>query len=135
MGATTIWERWDSMLPDGTINPGEMTSFNHYALGAVADWMHRTIGGIAPLEPGYAKVLIAPQPGGGMTWARSSLQTRTARSPISWSQDAEGPIELDITVPDGVAALVQLPGTEGQELGSGQHHLSISDQSIPSVTS
>ena len=45
MGATTIWERWDSMLPDGTINPGEMTSFNHYALGAVADWMHRTIGG------------------------------------------------------------------------------------------
>ena len=48
MGATTIWERWDSMLPDGTINPGEMTSFNHYALGAVADWMHRTVGGLAP---------------------------------------------------------------------------------------
>ena len=48
MGATTVWERWDSMLPDGSINPGEMTSFNHYALGAVADWMHRTIGGIAP---------------------------------------------------------------------------------------
>ena len=45
MGATTIWERWDSMLPDGTINPGEMTSFNHYALGAVADWLHRTVGG------------------------------------------------------------------------------------------
>ena len=55
MGATTIWERWDSMLPDGTINPGQMTSFNHYALGAVADWMHRVIGGIAPLEPGYAR--------------------------------------------------------------------------------
>ena len=76
MGATTIWERWDSMLPDGTINPGQMTSFNHYALGAVADWMHRTIGGIAPLEPGYAEVLIAPQPGGGITWARASLETR-----------------------------------------------------------
>ena len=55
MGATTIWERWDSMLPDGTINPGQMTSFNHYALGAVADWMHRNIGGIAPLEPGYSR--------------------------------------------------------------------------------
>ena len=55
MGATTIWERWDSMLPDGSINPGEMTSFNHYALGAVADWMHRCIGGIAPLEPGYSR--------------------------------------------------------------------------------
>ena len=48
MGATTIWERWDSMLPDGSINPGEMTSFNHYALGSVADWMHRTIGGPEP---------------------------------------------------------------------------------------
>ena len=56
MGATTIWERWDSMLPDGTINPGQMTSFNHYALGAVADWMHRTVGGLAPAEPGYRRV-------------------------------------------------------------------------------
>ena len=58
------------MLPDGTINPGQMTSFNHYALGAVADWMHRSIGGIAPLEPGYSQVLIAPQPGGDIHWAR-----------------------------------------------------------------
>ena len=47
MGATTIWERWDSMLPDGSINPGEMTSFNHYAFGAVADWLHRTVAGLA----------------------------------------------------------------------------------------
>ncbi|MCB0241082.1 MAG: alpha-L-rhamnosidase, partial [Anaerolineae bacterium] len=48
MGATTIWERWDSMLPDGRVNPGKMTSFNHYALGAVADWLHRTVAGLAP---------------------------------------------------------------------------------------
>ena len=53
MGATTVWERWDSMLPDGTINPGQMTSFNHYALGAVADWLHRTVAGLAPAAPGY----------------------------------------------------------------------------------
>ena len=129
MGATTMWERWDSMLPNGTINPGQMTSFNHYALGAVADWMHRNIGGIAPLEPGYSQVLIAPQPGGDIRWARSSLQTRHGRISVSWTQDAEGPIELDVAVPDGVAALVQLPGTDGQELGSGQHHLSTSDRS------
>ncbi|HEX6760539.1 MAG TPA: family 78 glycoside hydrolase catalytic domain [Propionibacteriaceae bacterium] len=124
MGATTIWERWDSMLPDGTINPGQMTSFNHYALGAVADWMHRSIGGIAPLEPGYSKVLIAPQPGGELHWARSSLETRHGKISVSWSQDGEGPIELDVAIPEGVAALVQLPGTHVQELGSGQHHLS-----------
>jgi alpha-L-rhamnosidase len=58
-GGTTIWERWDSMLADGTINPGEMTSFNHYALGAVADWMHRVVAGIAPLEPGYRRILFS----------------------------------------------------------------------------
>ncbi len=81
MGATTVWERWDSMLPDGTINPGQMTSFNHYALGAVADWMHRVVGGLAPLEPGYASVLVAPQPGGGLTWRRprSTRCTGTSR--------------------------------------------------------
>ena len=126
MGATTIWERWDSMLPDGTINPGQMTSFNHYALGAVADWMHRSIGGIAPLEPGYSRVLIAPQPGGGIHWARSSLDTRHGKISVSWSRDDDGPIELDIAVPDGVTAVVQLPGTQEQELSSGQHRLSTS---------
>jgi alpha-L-rhamnosidase len=126
MGATTIWERWDSMLPDGTINPGQMTSFNHYALGAVADWMHRNIGGIAPLEPGYSKVLIAPRPGGDIRWARSSLQSRHGTISVSWSQDDSGPIEVDIAIPQGVAAVVQLPGSDAQELGSGQHRVSSS---------
>jgi alpha-L-rhamnosidase len=79
MGATTIWERWDSMLPDGRINPGEMTSFNHYALGAVADWLHRVVGGIEPAEPGYRTVRIAPRPGGGLTWAETSLDTSHGR--------------------------------------------------------
>ena len=71
MGATTVWERWDSMLPDGSVNPGEMTSFNHYAFGAVADWMHRVIGGLAPAAPGYRELRIEPRPGGGLTWART----------------------------------------------------------------
>jgi alpha-L-rhamnosidase len=124
MGATTIWERWDSMLPDGTINPGQMTSFNHYALGAVADWMHRSIGGITPLEPGYSRVLIAPQPGGGIHWARSSLDTRHGKVSVSWSRDDDGPIELDIAVPDGVMAVVQLPGTQAQEFRGGRHRVS-----------
>jgi alpha-L-rhamnosidase len=124
MGATTIWERWDSMLPDGTINPGQMTSFNHYALGAVADWMHRMIGGIAPLEAGYAKVLIGPKPGGGIHWARSSLETRNGRISVAWSREDGGPIELDVAIPEGVTAVVELPGIEAQELGSGQHRIS-----------
>ncbi len=123
MGATTIWERWDSMLPDGTINPGQMTSFNHYALGAVADWMHRTIGGVAPLEPGYAKVLIAPQPGGDIRWARSSLGTRHGKVSASWSLGVDDAIELDVEIPAGVTALVRLPDGREQELNAGSHHL------------
>ena len=66
---------WDSMLPDGTINPGEMTSFNHYALGAVADCLHRVVAGLAPAEPGYRKMLIRPRPGGGLTDAEATLRT------------------------------------------------------------
>lgn len=72
MNGTTIWERWDSMLPNGTINPGEMTSFNHYAFGSVADWIHQTIGGLAPAEPGWKTTLVAPEPGGNITSANAT---------------------------------------------------------------
>jgi alpha-L-rhamnosidase len=123
MGATTIWERWDSMLPDGSINPGEMTSFNHYALGAVADWMHRVLGGIAPLEPGYTKVLVAPQPGGDIRWARSSLETRHGTIGVSWSREGTDDTRLELSVPDGVTALVRRPGHPDLELGGGRHSI------------
>ena len=126
MGATTVWERWDSMLPDGTINPGEMTSFNHYALGAVADWMHRTIGGIAPLEPGYGSVLVAPQPGGGLSWARASLATPKGKVTTSWHVGEDGALALDLEVPAGVVATVRLPGSADEEVGAGSHRFTAS---------
>ncbi len=126
MGATTVWERWDSMLPDGTINPGEMTSFNHYALGAVADWMHRVIGGIAPLEPGYARVLIAPRPGGGLTSASTHLDSPIGRVATDWSVDENGSMTLDLDVPTGAVAVVQLPGQDPTERGPGHHRLTAS---------
>lgn len=125
MGATTIWERWDSMLPDGSINPGEMTSFNHYALGAVVDWMHRTVGGIAPLEPGYARVLVAPRPGGGLSWARSSLRTRHGLVSVAWALTSAGAFTLDVELPPGVTALVRLPDGPETELAGGRHHLEL----------
>ena len=115
MGATTVWERWDSMLPDGTINPGEMTSFNHYALGAVVDWMHRTVGGIAPLEPGYARVRLAPRPGGGITWASTSLETPHGLVTSRWRLD-DGVLTLDAVLPDGVTGIVSLPGEPDVEV-------------------
>ncbi|RPA96887.1 bacterial alpha-L-rhamnosidase, partial [Choiromyces venosus 120613-1] len=61
--ATTIWERWDSILPDGSVNPADMTSFNHYALGAVAEWMLASIGGIALAASGWKKIWVASVPG------------------------------------------------------------------------
>jgi alpha-L-rhamnosidase len=120
MGATTVWERWDSMLPDGTINPGEMTSFNHYALGAVADWMHKTVGGIKPLAPGYAKVLIAPVPGQGIDWAKTSLKTPHGTIRVEWRLD-DGAFHLEATVPQGVEADVVLPDGEPRTFQGGTH--------------
>ncbi|HWH26172.1 MAG TPA: family 78 glycoside hydrolase catalytic domain [Pseudolysinimonas sp.] len=121
MGATTIWERWDSMLPDGTINPGEMTSFNHYAFGAIGHWMHQTIGGIAPLEPGYSQVLIAPQPGGNLSWATAHLDTPHGRVTSAWRIDGDTFI-LEVTVPDAVTATLRIPGADEDVLVTGGPH-------------
>jgi len=106
MGATTVWERWDSMLPDGRINPGEMTSFNHYALGAVADWMHRVLGGLAPGAPGYRTLIVEPRPGGGLTSATTAHLTPYGRAEVAWRR-ADGRLVVD--VPTGATALVTLP--------------------------
>lgn len=119
MGATTIWERWDSMLPDGSINPGEMTSFNHYALGAVADWMHRVIGGISPLAPGYSRVLVAPRPGGGLTSAESSLETPHGRVAVRWSI-VDRQLSVDVELPPGVDGVLRLTGEDDRDLTSGK---------------
>ncbi|MBK9715069.1 MAG: glycoside hydrolase family 78 protein [Kouleothrix sp.] len=122
MGATTIWERWDSMLPDGSINPGEMTSFNHYALGAVADWLHRTVGGLAPAAPGYRRLTIRPVPGGGLTSARARHGTPYGLAECAW-EIADGQIIVNVVVPPNATASVTLPGSDGQsiEVGAGTH--------------
>lgn len=121
MGATTIWERWDSMLPDGSINPGGMTSFNHYALGSVADWLHRTVAGIAPLAPGYRRVLVAPRPGGGITAASAALRTPHGVVRVSWELDGAGEPALDVELPPGVTAVVRLPGHDDATAAAGRH--------------
>jgi alpha-L-rhamnosidase len=121
MGATTIWERWDSLLPDGSVNPGEMTSFNHYALGAVADWMHRTVAGLAPAEPGYRRLEIRPTPGGGLEYARARHKTPYGTAESSWALE-NGKIKVEVTVPANSTALVTLPGSgEQHEVSSGKH--------------
>jgi len=125
MGATTMWERWDSMLPDGSINPGEMTSFNHYSFGSVADWMHQVIGGISPEEPGYRKIRVSPVPGRGVTSATCSLRTPYGPAACRWALDG-GTISLEVDVPPNTSAVVVRPGLADDELSvtAGSHRWS-----------
>lgn len=125
MGATTIWERWDSLLPDSSVNPGEMTSFNHYAFGAVADWLHRTVGGLAPAEPGYRRLDIRPHPGSGLTHASARHLTSYGLAEAAWKIE-NGQIEIVVVVPPNTTASVTLPGdsTAPIEVGSGTYRWS-----------
>jgi alpha-L-rhamnosidase len=109
-GATTIWERWDGWAKGrGFQNPG-MNSFNHYAIGAVGEWMWRVIAGINPDEtgPGYRRVVIRPIPGGGLTWARASYASMRGPIAVAWAVDERG-MSLDVSLPPGVAATVHVP--------------------------
>jgi alpha-L-rhamnosidase len=134
MGATTIWERWDSMLPDGTVNPGEMTSFNHYALGAVADWLQRVVGGLAPAAPGYRRLEIKPILSGGLTNARARHQTPYGLAECAWNL-SEDQIEVSVQIPPNTSARVTLPGSEKEslEVGSGTYQWSYPYQDPKSV--
>jgi alpha-L-rhamnosidase len=127
MGATTVWERWDSMLPDGSINPGEMTSFNHYALGAVADWMHRRVAGLAPDAPGYRRIRVAPVPDHRLTSASAKHLTPYGEASVAWER-AGGRLTLKVTVPVGSTALVVVPGAgDTVEVGHGSHEWTVDD--------
>ena len=116
-GATTTWERWDAIQPDGTIHPGEMASeeggmlsFNHYAYGAVAAWLYRSVAGLAPDldDPGYAMVVIAPLPGGGLTHARAAIKTPRGAASTSWALTNQT-LTIDVTIPPGSQGRFILP--------------------------
>jgi alpha-L-rhamnosidase len=126
MGATTVWERWDSMLPDGRINPGEMTSFNHYALGAVADWMHRRVAGLAPAAPGYRRISVRPVPSAELTRASARHLTPYGEAAAGWER-ADGSLRLRVRVPVGVTAMVQLPDGQTTEVRHGSYEFTAPD--------
>ncbi|KAL2820603.1 bacterial alpha-L-rhamnosidase-domain-containing protein [Aspergillus granulosus] len=122
MGATTVWERWDSMLPDGSINPGEMTSFNHYALGSIINWLHKTVAGVSPLEPGWRQILVQPLPGGTVTSAEAKYDTTYGRLESRWEVKDGDKFSLELIVPPNSSAKVVLPGGEDEKVvGSGRY--------------
>jgi len=126
-GATTIWERWDGQKPDGSFQDKGMNSFNHYAYGAIGDWMYRVMAGLEIDEamPGYKHVLIQPRPGGGFTSARASHQTMYGPLSSAWTLK-DGRFELSVEVPPNTRATVRLPKAQvagvtegGQALAKG----------------
>ncbi len=121
MGATTIWERWDGMRTDSTFQTPGMNSFNHYAYGAIGDWMYRTITGIRESAPGYKEILIEPQPGGKLTQARAELKSPYGTITSAWKIEG-GNIILDIEIPANTTAHVLLPNAA---------NATVTDQSKP----
>jgi len=110
-GATTIWERWDGLKPDGTFQDAGMNSFNHYAYGAIGEWMYRVMAGIDidPAAPGYKHTLIQPRPGGGFTSVSASHLTPYGRVSSAWKVDGQA-FELGVEVPANTTATIRLPG-------------------------
>jgi alpha-L-rhamnosidase len=107
-GATTMWERWNSIMPNGDFGPVDMNSFNHYAYGAVGDWMFQNIGGLSAIEPGYKRSRIAPVPGGNLTEGSGSLKTVYGTLSSQWST-SDGALDLKVTVPVNTVAEVHVP--------------------------
>ncbi|MBQ9347193.1 MAG: alpha-L-rhamnosidase, partial [Oscillibacter sp.] len=123
-GGTTTWERWDALREDGTVNAGGgggMVSFNHYAAGAVGDFLYRRVLGIEPLEGGYRTFRAAPVPGGGLTWAKGTVRSAYGTIEVSWRLQ-DGQYHLDIQVPMGSVCQVVLPDGTTERVGSGKHH-------------
>ena len=128
-GATTVWERWDAIRPDGSIHPGTMApmtpdgeeghmlSFNHYAYGAVIDWVYRHVAGIAPdrSEPGYKRIIFAPRPAAGIEWAKASINTPFGRAAIAWRVEADQ-LVADVELPTGTNGVFDPPSTNGSTM-------------------
>ena len=120
MGATTIWERWNGEKPDHTFETPGMNSFNHYAYGAIGDWMYRVIAGIDTREdmPGYKHITIAPHPGGTLTQASADLLTYYGKIRSSWKLE-NGQLALDVEIPANTKATVYIPVKEGNKVLEG----------------
>jgi alpha-L-rhamnosidase len=118
-----MWERWEGIKPDGSfLQDPSSNSFNHYAMGAVGEWMYRVIAGINidPLAPGYKHILIRPRPGGGLTSAKAHHLTPYGEVSSSWQIDADQ-FHLVVEIPPNTTASIRLPlARRGKVLESGK---------------
>lgn len=125
MGATTIWERWDGIKPDGSFQTATMNSYNHYAYGAIGDWMYKNIAGIQSAEPGYKKIIIKPTVGGNLTAAEGELESPYGKINSRWIIE-DGKFKLNVSIPPNTTADVFVPDANGvnykiHSVGSGKY--------------
>jgi alpha-L-rhamnosidase len=108
-GATTIWEHWDGLKPDGTMWSADMNSFNHYAYGAVYDWVFTGVGGIDTEEAaGFKRIILRPLPGGPLSWAESCYESPYGTVYLRWGKNARC-LKVDAKVPPNTSARLVLP--------------------------
>jgi alpha-L-rhamnosidase len=111
MGATTIWERWDGQKPDSTFQTPGMNSFNHYAYGAIGEWLYKVVAGIGIDEkrPAYKHIIINPRPGGGLTSARATHQSMYGEIASGWELEGER-LTMNVEIPANTTATIHIPG-------------------------
>ena len=111
LGATTVWERWNSVLSDGSISSTGMNSLNHYAYGSIGDWLFRHVAGLAPDEsaPGFRKAIITPNPHRKLTEAQAVYNSAAGIYKSSWRIIGKDNLEISLTIPFGCTAQVYLP--------------------------
>ena len=122
MGATTIWERWNSIQPDGSFNHDNMNSLNHYAYGSIGNWLYTKLCGLESVEPGYKKFALHPQFIKGITHAELEYESAYGKIAIAWRCE-DRKITVDVTVPANTTAALTLPESDEMlTLGSGSYH-------------
>lgn len=125
LGATTIWERWNSVLPDGSISGTDMNSLNHYSYGSVVEFLYRYAAGIIPTEPGFRKVKIAPAPEIRLGHLECSYDSVCGKYVSNWRIEADGKLNFHIEIPFGCEAEVYLPEQERKILTAGNYDYQI----------
>ncbi|WP_189569782.1 family 78 glycoside hydrolase catalytic domain [Roseibacillus persicicus] len=126
-GATTMWERWDSYTLKDGFHPEGMNSFNHYAYGAIGQWMYERVAGLAPdpEHPGYQHFFVRPLVGGPLTSASATLETGYGKAASRWVLE-KGTLELEVEVPPNTTATIEFPnGRDSEKVSAGQHRFVI----------
>jgi alpha-L-rhamnosidase len=125
MGATTIWERWDGQKPDSSFQTPGMNSFNHYAYGAIGDWMYRDAAGLDTYEEGagYKKIRVRPHVGGNLEFASAELETGYGKLSVYW-KSMNGKFTMDVEIPSNTTASIFMPASDATSVSENGNPLS-----------